>query len=89
LPDQLGERFAGSVSGVGDLAKKLASAGDVVASCAAKQLVEYSLGYNPEAQNSCELEVVKKRFAESGSFVEFFRALATSPAFAVRDPAPK
>jgi hypothetical protein len=89
LPDQLGERFAGAVSGVGELAKKLANAGDVVASCAAKQLVEYSLGYNPEAQNSCELEAVKKRFAESGSFVEFFRALATSPAFAVRDPAPK
>jgi hypothetical protein len=60
-----------------------------VARCAAKQLVEYSLGYNPEAQNSCELEVVKKRFAETGSFVEFFRALATSPAFVVRDPAPK
>lgn len=89
LPASLGEHFAGPVAGVGELASRLAGAGDVVARCAAKQLVEYSLGYNPEAQNSCELEVVKKRFAESGSFVEFFRALTTSPAFVVRDPAPK
>jgi hypothetical protein len=89
LPDALGERFAGPISGVAELAGKLASASDLVARCAAKQLVEYSVGYNPEAQNSCELETVKERFASAGSFVEFFRALATSSAFVIRDPAPQ
>jgi hypothetical protein len=85
----LGEPLAGPVSGVEDLAARLASAPDRVARCAAKQLAEYSFGYNPDAQNSCELAAIKDRFAESGSFLAFFRDLATSPAFVTRDPAPK
>jgi hypothetical protein len=85
----LGEPFAGPMKGLDDLAAALASAQDRVASCAAKQLVEYSLGYNPDAQNSCELAAIKHRFAESGSFAEFFRDVMTSPAFVTRDPTPK
>ena len=85
LSPGLGEGLSGPVSGLDDLAEKLEAESERVAHCAAKQLAEYSLGFNPDARNSCELALVKDEFARTGSFEGFFRALLTSPAFVIRD----
>jgi len=73
---------------VNELAAKLASANVRVASCAARKLGEYAMGYNPAAENSCELKAVRESFVKSGSFTDFFRALALSPGFRTRNPLP-
>jgi hypothetical protein len=86
LSDGLGPDLAGPVAGINDLAGKLAADGARVGACATRRLAEYSLGHNPDAENSCELEAVKLAFIKSGSFSEFFRALALSPGFRSRDP---
>jgi hypothetical protein len=85
LSDLLGMDVAGPVSGVADLAAKLQGAGTRVSDCAATYMARYSLGYDPNAQNSCAIQTVKQTFGQSGSFVDFFRALVTSPAFLSRD----
>jgi hypothetical protein len=86
LSGGLGPDLAGAVAGVNDLAAKLAADSARVGYCAARRLAEYSLGHNPDAENSCELKAVKQAFVKSGSFGEFFRALALSPGFRTRDP---
>jgi hypothetical protein len=83
LSDRLGPEMAGPVAGVADLSTRLRS-GTRLAYCAASHLAEYSLGHDPNAQNSCELQVVKDAFAKSGSFVDLYRALVTSPGFVSR-----
>jgi hypothetical protein len=85
LSDSLGADVAGPVSGVLDLATKLKGTGARVSDCAATYMARYSLGYDPNTQNSCAIQSVKQTFAQSGSFVDFFRALVTSPAFLSRD----
>jgi hypothetical protein len=80
----LGPDLDGAVSGLGDVAVKLRT-GRRVADCAAGALEKYALGYSPEAEQSCALRDVKNAFAKSGSFLDFFRALALSPAFRSRD----
>jgi hypothetical protein len=85
LSDSLGADVAGPVSGVGELASKLGGTASRVSDCAATYMARYSLGYDPNTQNSCAIQSVKQAFAKSGSFVEFFRALVTSPAFLSRD----
>jgi hypothetical protein len=89
LPDDgKGDMLAGPIDGVNELAAKLAGAGARVALCASRRLAEYSLGYNPDAERSCELKAVKETLVETGSFTAFFRALALSPGFRTRNPAP-
>jgi hypothetical protein len=84
LSEALGPEFAGPVAGIHELSEKLAGASGRVARCSSRRLAEYTLGYNPEAQNSCEFSAVQQTFENSGSFRQFFRALATSPAFITR-----
>jgi hypothetical protein len=83
LSDRLGPEMAGPVAGVADLSTRLRT-GTRLAYCAASHLAEYSLGHDPNAQNSCELQAVKDAFAKSGSFVDLYRALVTSPGFVSR-----
>jgi hypothetical protein len=84
--DGRGDGVAGPVDGLGDLAGLLARATVRVGNCASRKLAEYSLGYNPEVENSCELKAVRETLVKTGSFPEFFRALALSPGFRTRNP---
>jgi hypothetical protein len=86
--DGVGDGVAGSIDGLAGLAGKLAAAPVRVGNCASRRLAEYSLGYNPAAENSCELKAVKDVLVKTGSFTEFFRALALSPGFRTRNPLP-
>jgi hypothetical protein len=43
------------------------------------------LGRDLATDQSCALQSVKDQFAATGAFKDFYRALATSPAFITRD----
>ena len=86
--DGRGDGVAGPVNGLVELAARLAAAPVRVGNCASRRLAEYSLGYNPAAENSCELKAVKDVLVKTGSFTDFFRALALSPGFRTRNPLP-
>jgi hypothetical protein len=88
LDDGMDGGLAGPVGGLNELAAKLAAANVRVGYCASRRLAEYSVGYNPDAENSCELKAVKEVLVKNGSFVDFFRALALSPGFRTRNPLP-
>src|SRR6185436_14144555 len=57
--DGRNDGVSGPVDGVQALAAKLAAAPVRVGNCASRRLAEYALGYNPAAENSCELATVK------------------------------
>jgi hypothetical protein len=86
--DSVGPDLAGPVANVRDLTRKLASAGPDrrVAYCAARKLATFAMGTDPSILNSCALSDVKERFYKSGSFLDFYRGLATSTGFATRNP---
>jgi hypothetical protein len=86
IEDSNGGNLGGPVDGLNALSAKLAAAPARVGYCASRKLAEYALGYNPDAENSCELKAVKDVFVKSGSFQEFFRALVLSPGFRTRNP---
>jgi hypothetical protein len=73
-----------TLRGVGELAQMFAM-GRQVSDCAAVNLATYMLEHNPDGSSSCELQAVKDRFVQSGSFTELFAAILTSPAFLTRD----
>jgi hypothetical protein len=81
----LGADLDGPIADLAELGERLRS-GRRVNDCIASYLAEYVLGHDPEAERSCAIEEVKDEFASSGSFADFFRALATSRAFLTRDP---
>jgi hypothetical protein len=72
------------LGGVNDVAQ-LFSKGRQVSDCAATTLATYTLDHSPDAEASCELQAVKDRFSQSGSFSELFQSILTSPAFLSRD----
>ena len=84
--DGRGDAVKGPINGLPDLAAKLAASPERVGYCASQKLAEYALGHNPDAENSCELKAVKQAFIRTGSFAQFFRALALSPGFRTRNP---
>jgi hypothetical protein len=59
--------------------------GRTVSDCAAANLAVMTLGREIKQDNTCAINAVRDQFATSGSFVDFYRALLTSPAFATRD----
>ena len=67
-----------------DLAAHLAS-GRQVSDCAADHLATYTLDHSPTFEGSCELQTIRDRFQQSGSFSELFTSILTSPAFLTRD----
>ena len=73
------------VTGVAEVAQLFAQ-GRQVSDCAADNLATYTLDHSPDAQNSCDLQAVKDRFQQSGSFPDLFTSILTSPAFFTRDP---
>jgi hypothetical protein len=73
------------LSGVADVAQLFAS-GRQVSDCAAVNLATYMIEHNPDdGQGTCELQAIKDRFKQSGSFTELFSAIITSSAFLTRD----
>jgi hypothetical protein len=75
----------GPINGVGELAAKLAQ-GRRLSDCAATNLALLTLGRDDvKSDTSCALQGVKDEFARTGKFRDFYKALATSPAFIKRD----
>jgi hypothetical protein len=73
------------ITGVADVAQQFAS-GRQVSDCAAVNLATYMIEHNPDdGQGTCELQAIKNRFKETGSFTELFSAIITSSAFLTRD----
>jgi len=48
-------------------------------------LTVFTLGRDVKVDTSCALQAVKDKLAETGNFRDFYRALATAPAFITRD----
>jgi hypothetical protein len=82
-----GGALTGPVSGLDELVTKL-NMGRRLSDCAARNMAPFVLGKTVITDQSCALAEVKDRFAESGSFPDFFRAMLTSPGFLTRDVAP-
>jgi hypothetical protein len=72
------------LTGVSDLAQLFAR-GRQVSDCATGVLATYMLEHNPDAQSSCDLQTLRDRFQQSGSFADLFTSILTSPAFLSRD----
>jgi hypothetical protein len=72
------------VNGVNDVARLFVS-GRQVSDCAADVLATYTMDHSPDKEGSCALQNVKDRFKQSGSFVDLFTSILTSPAFLTRD----
>jgi hypothetical protein len=83
----LGPDLDGPITGLPDLVAKLKT-GRRVTDCAGRNLAPIALGRTVVTDNSCALDAVNDKFAASGSFTDYFRALLTSPGFATRDVAP-
>jgi hypothetical protein len=66
------------------LAAQLAS-GRQVSDCTADHLATYTLDHSPTVEGSCELQTIRDRFQQSGSFSDLFGSILTSPAFLTRD----
>jgi hypothetical protein len=84
----LGSDLDGHVADARDVADKFllhSRASD----CAAIRISTLLLEHNPEVERSCELSEVTRSFHESGSFLELFTSIFTSPAFQTRDEAPQ
>jgi hypothetical protein len=88
IPESVGKDVAGPVANLQDVAQKLNSVGPNrrVAYCAGKKLATFAMGTDPSVINSCALKDVNERFYKSGSFLDFYRGLATSSGFITRNP---
>ncbi len=74
----------GHADGLLDLASRLKSTRKF-SDCAAGKLVNIAVGRTASADNACALQNARDKFASNGSFTEFVRTVATSPAFLTRD----
>jgi hypothetical protein len=81
---RLGPDLDGPIKDLPELVAKLKS-GTRVADCASTNLAVFVLGRSVIEDNSCALKDVRQRFAASGSFTDYYRAMLTSPAFMTRD----
>ena len=80
----LGADLDGPIAGLPDLVARL-KVGRRVADCAATNLAVFVLGRTVQGDNSCALQRVGDKFAASGSFTDYYRAMLTSPGFITRD----
>jgi hypothetical protein len=80
----LGTNLDGLADGLPDLITRLESSREF-ADCASGMLATIALGRPVTSENSCALQDLKNGFAKDESFMGLFRAIATSPAFAMRD----
>lgn len=84
ISTRVGTALAGPVTGLPDLLARLEQ-GRTVSDCAVANLAQMTLGRQVKDDTSCAVQTVKDKFAASGSFTDFYRALLTSPAFITRD----
>ena len=84
---RLGPDLDGPVADLPDLVAKLKS-GKRVSECAARNLAVFVLGRSVVDDHSCALQQVKDRFAATGTFTDYYRAMLTSPGFGTRDVGP-
>jgi hypothetical protein len=80
----LGTNLDGPADGLPDLITRLKGSRQF-ADCASGKLAAISLGRMVLPDNSCALKKVQDAFANDQSFLALFKAIATSPAFALRD----
>jgi hypothetical protein len=80
----LGTNLDGHADGLPDLITRLKSSRQF-ADCASGMLATIALGRPVTSENSCALQDLQNGFAKDESFMGLFRAIATSPAFAMRD----
>jgi hypothetical protein len=81
----LGPDLEGPINGVGELATKFMQSRRL-SDCAATNLALLTLGRDDvKSDTSCALQGVKDELARTGKFRDFYKALATSPAFIKRD----
>jgi hypothetical protein len=80
----LGPDLEGPSDGIAPLASKLLQ-GRRLSDCAASNLAVFTLGRDVKTDTSCALSDVKDTLAKTGKFRDFYKALATSPAFVLRD----
>jgi hypothetical protein len=78
----LGPELDGPVSGVEELASRLAQSRKA-SDCTARTLSRYALGYSA-ANHSCDNVAAEEAFAQTGSFLDLFRAFATAPGYLER-----
>lgn len=78
----------GPITGLPDLVARLKT-GRRVPDCAATNLSKFVLGREVKQDTSCALSTIKDKFAATGSFKDYYRAILTSPGFVTRDPAAK
>ena len=83
----LGADLDGPVAGMSDVVAKL-KAGRRASDCASRNMAAIVLGRSVATDTSCAFATVKDRFAKTGSFADYFRAMLTSSGFATRDVAP-
>jgi hypothetical protein len=81
---RVGDALAGPVTGLPDVIARLEQ-GRTVADCAVANLAQMTLGRQVKDDTSCAIQNIKDKFAASGSFADFYRALLTSPGFITRD----
>jgi hypothetical protein len=80
----IGPDLEGPIDGVGPLATMLTQ-GRRLSDCAATNLALFTLGRDDvKSDTSCALLSVKDELARTGKFRDFYKALATSPAFIKR-----
>jgi hypothetical protein len=80
----LGPDMDGPVSGIDDVAKRLAT-GRRASDCAAIHLIKYTVDHDVSVHPSCAMKSIQDELANSGSFPAFFKAIVTSKAFLTRD----
>lgn len=80
----LGGGLSGAIDGISGVVSKLVD-GRRVSDCAASNLAVFALGREFKGNSSCALQTIKDKLAATGHFKDFYRALATSPAFVTRD----
>ena len=78
------DELNGAITGLPDLVARLKN-GRRVPDCAVTNLSTYVLGREVKQDNSCALSTVKDKFARTGSFKDYYRAILTSPGFLTRD----
>lgn len=80
----LGTGLDGPITGLADVAARL-NQGRRVSDCAVTNLTQFALG--AQQADQCALATVQDKFAATGSFADYYRALFNSPGFVVRDAA--
>jgi hypothetical protein len=81
---RMGSSLDGPADGVGDLISRLRSSREFP-DCASAKISAIAMGRTLADDNSCALRDVQDQFAKSESFIDLFKALATSPGFLTRD----